>query len=843
MSIFKLTLKKENSTSKAHSSWSSGLLRDGFLAIRQLRKSLSFTVVAIFIMSLGIGASTSILSVVNAVLFQALPYSNPKQLMRVWEQAADGHQSNVAETNFEDFLEQNRTFSSLAAYNEEDASITAGKDPVRTRVSAVSRNFFPTFGVQPLYGRLVAADDPHLHSEAAAVVSYSYWQHNLASMRDLSNLHLDINGSVYDVVGVMPSSFNYPAGVAAWIPRELHPPPPSRSAHNWRVLGRVRKGVSARQANADLNLIAERIQRQYGSQVSMHSAVVVPLITAIVGDVQAALFTLLGAAGLLLIITTANVIGLLVARTSARQKEVAVRMALGAGRARLLRQFLAESLVLSIISGLIGIIICVAAVKFLPKVLPASLPRLGEISVSVPAFLFAFILTIAIGVALGLFSAWQALRGNVQTALSSHSRTHSSSGRSNRIRSLLVVGEIAATLIILTSAGLLGRSFLRLLSTDPGFQPKNLTTITFSPPVAHTDGARDQRELSSQIELLDTLSARLSNIPGTRDVGLAGALPVAEGDNLAEGLFLSLQSQPPPATFDEFDRLTAIRSRTGHARYAVASPDYFRTLGIPVIQGRTFEKSDSLDSYNVAVISESLARKQWPNNDAIGQVIEFGNMDGNLKPLTVVGVVGDVRAQGLDLVPPSIIYVSYRQRGLTADATPTFLMRSTDQNFAVTARKIFHDVAPGVPVKFSTFEAEIGGWFADRRFLLMLVGAFSVIALTLAAVGLYGVVNLFVILRKQDLGVRIALGAQRGDILNLVLIQGVRLSIYGLIIGVGVSLAIEHLLSSLLFGVTSTDPFTFSTVTALVFSIALVVSYIPAHAAMRINPVVILRQD
>jgi predicted permease len=607
----------------------------------------------------------------------------------------------------------------------------------------------------------------------------------------------------------------------------------------------VREGVTISQARANLSTIAHRIQHQYGTQVDLSDAAVVPLAAAIVGDVRTALLTLLGAVGLLLLVACANVAGLLVARTSARRKELAIRAALGAARGRLIQQFLAESFVLSLSAGILGTLIAAAGVRVLPVILPANLPRQEGIAINSAALLFALGTTAAVAIALGLFAAWRTGGSDLQDALSAGSRSHTGSSASQRLRSLLVTGEIATTLVILVGAGLLGRSFLRLVSTSPGFRQDNLVTMEFSLPVPQAQDDTDHSATSRQINLLDAIVTRLRTIPGTASVGLAGALPVAAGDNLADGLFLILNGQRPPANFDEFGRIAQHRSQTGVAEYAVASEEYFSTLGIPLIRGRMFGEQDDLNSPHVAVISESLARKRWPNQDPIGQVIEFGNMDGNLKPLTIVGIAGDVRASGLDRPPSPIIYVDYRQRGMNSNSTPTIVMRSVAPTGEIVsaARSIFHELAPSAPVKFSTFADEMGGWLADRRFLLLLVGLFACVALILAGVGLYGVVAFFVAQRAQEIGVRMALGAQRSDVLRLVLGEGARMAAIGVAIGIGASLAITRLMSSLFFGISATDPLTFAGVAILLSLVALAASYIPARRAMRVDPVRALRYE
>ena len=807
-----------------------------------MAKAPGFAAVAVGTLALGIGASTAIFSVVEAVLLRALPYPNPQKIVRVWEQAPDGRRMNLANSNFDDFQAQNNTFASLADYESGLTSVSGGSEPARVNIALVSSSFFAALDVEPFRGRAFSSDEQRLHGAPAVVVSYGYWQRYLGAAADLSKFHLTMDGKAYSVIGVMPAGFDYPDGVAAWVPSELDPEPPGRTAHNWRALGRIRDGVTVAQARANLSAIAHRIRNEYGKKVDLSDAAVVPLADAMVGDVKTALLTLMGAVGLLLMVACANVGGLLLARASSRRKELGVRAALGAGRGRLVQQFLAESLVLSLAAGGLGILLASSTVKALPAILPTNLPRQEGIAVNTSVLLFALAVTVLVAFSLGLFAAWRASRVDLQDSLSAGSR--SCTGGTQRLRSFLVVGEIATTLVILVGAGLLGRSFLRLISTSPGFHQENLITMEFSLPVP-MDWSISQSDIAQQIHQMDDLVSRLGAIPGAESVGLAGALAVADGDNLADGTFLLLNGQKPPANFDEFDRMSQNPSQTSHADYCVASEGYFGTLGIPLVRGRLFSDQDDLNSPHVAVISQALARRRWPNEDPVGQTIEFGNMDGNMKPLTIVGIVGDVRAAGLDSLPPPIIYVDYRQRGMNANSSPTIVLRRVAPagEIVSAARGIFHEVAPDVPVKFSTFEDELQGWLAARRFLFLLVGIFAAAAMVLAAVGVYGAVAFSVARRTQEIGVRVALGAQRRDILRLVIGEGGRAVSVGVLIGVVASLAVTRVLSSLLFGISATDPLTFVAVAALLSLVALLACYVPARRALRVDPIVALRYE
>jgi len=823
--------------------WLENLLQDVRYGLRMLAKNPGFTAVAVLTLALGIGASTAIFSVANAVLLRPLPYPHPQQIVRVWEQTPNGHRINLAQSNFDDFRTQNNTFATLAEYEQWLSSVSGGSEPVRVNIANVSSGFFKALGVEPFRGRLFAPDEQSPHGAPAVIVSYSYWQRYLGGVADLSAFRLRMERAIYPVIGVMPAGFDFPPGAAVWISSELEPEQPNRGAHNWRCLGRVRDGVTVAQARANLGAIAQRIRGQYGEKVDLNDAAVVPLADAMVEDVHAALLTLVGAVGLVLLVACTNVAGLLVARASARRKELAVRAALGAGRGRLIQQFLAESFVLSFAGGVLGIVIASWAVHVLPAILPTNLPLQQDIAINTLVLLFALAATLVVAVSLGLFAAWRAGEGDLQEALTAASRTYAGWGASQRLRSFLVIGEIATTLVILIGAGLLGRSFLRLIATSPGFSQQNLITLEFSPPSLQWQAG--EAAVVRQAHLMDETLTRLRAIPGVESVGLASGIPVAAGDDLPEGDFLILNGRQPPANSDEFSRIAQNPSQVGHALYCVAGEEYFRTLGIRLIRGRMFGEQDNWNSRHVAVISQSLARERWPNQDPIGQVIDFGNMDGNPTPLIVVGIVGDVRGRGLDLPPGPIIYVDYRQRGMKPNASPTIVMRSAVPvgEIVSAARGIFHDLAPDVPVKFSTFADEMGGWLAERRFLLLLVGLFAAAALALAAVGVYGVVAFSVARRTQEIGIRMAIGARRSDVVRLVLGEGARMAALGVVIGIGASLAITRLMSTLLFGISANDPLTFAGIALLLSVVALFASYIPARRATKVDPMVALRYE
>jgi predicted permease len=816
------------------------LLQDLRYALRTLARNPGFAVVAILSLALGIGASTSIFSVADAVLLRPLPYPQPDRILRIWEKSPSGRPMRVADPNFDDFATQNNTFEALAAYGYTITSVTGGSEPIRVNVASVSANFFNILRTEPILGRGFVPAEQRLHGSPAVIVSHAYWERYLGSQHDLAAIRLTVFGEAYSVVGVMSPQFDFPAGVAVWMPSELEPPTISRTAHNNQVIGRLRDGVTPAQAQANLNGIAVRLRSQYGSKVDLSGATVLPLADSLVGDVRTQLFTLLAAVGLLLLVACANVAGLLLARASARSRELAVRAALGAGRGRLVQQFLAESFVLAMTGGLLGIVIAWVVVRLLPAILPANLPHQKGIAINAAVLLFALAATLAVAIALGLFTAWRSASADLHQSLGASGQSQTASGSTQRLRSVLVVGEVAATLVILVAAGLLGRSFFTLVSTDPGFRHDNLLTMQFTAPRSSKPSLA-----TLQIQSIDQILARIRAIPGAGQVGLVGAMPVAAGDDLANGTFLVLNGQPSPTTMKEWSVLAQNKAGTGDALYCVASEEYFQTLGIALVRGRLFGAQDSLSSPHVALISQSLARQRWPGQDPVGQLINFSNMDGNLASLTIVGVVADVRARGLDLPPSPIIYVDYRQRGMNGNSTPTLVLRTEAPaaQIIAPARAIFHELAPDVPVKFSTYSEELGGWLAERRFLLVLVGLFAASALALAAVGIYGVVAFSVTRRTQEIGIRMALGARRADVLLMILGEGTRMALAGVGAGLVASIALTRLLSSMLFGITATDPVTFAGVALLLALVALLASYLPARRATRVDPLVALRYE
>ena len=810
------------------------LLQDLKYAVRMLARNPGAAFVMILTLALAIGANTAIFSVVYGVLLRPLPYPQPDQIVSVSELSADGHRMNFTDPNFDDLRASNHSLVGMAEYYFNDAATVSGSSgPARVGVAFVSRDFFRVMGVTPVVGRGFADDERHEGAAPAALASYGYWRQHLDGSSDLSPFKLKMGDRVYSVVGVLPSGFSFPGDTDLWFPRELLEHLPSRTAHNWHVLGRVRDGVTLGEARADLSAIAQRLKRQFGADIDMTDAGVVGLRDSLTGDVRPALLILLGAVGFLLLVGCANVANLQLVRAAARERELAIRVALGAGRGRLVRQFLAESLLLSLAGGAVGVVAAVWGTEALVTLAPPNLPRLEGVSVNLPVLAFALGLSVLVAVGLGVLTALRSTSHDPQEALTEGGRGQAGSLRSQRLGSTLVAGQLAITLVLLTGAGLLGRSLLRVLSLDPGFRTENIVTMELEVPASPTPADKTRPGA-----FIDTLFERLRAIPGVQEVGGSSDLPLA-GD-LSDGAFLLVDRQPK---MEDFERLIHT-ARTGYADYSVASEGYFKALGIPLVRGRLFDDRDTVDVPHVAVISESLARATWPNQDPFGKTIEFGNMDGDMRLLTIVGIVGDVRDRNLETPPRPTVYVNYRQR-LRAGGDFTVVLHGgiAPSSALAAARQAVRELAPDVSPRFRTFDQVFTASLEARRFNLTLIAVFAATALLLATVGIYGVMAYWVVRRTREIGVRMALGALPGDVLRIVLGRGSRTVASGVALGLAGSFALTRTMESLLYGVRPTDPATFAGVSLLLAAVALLACYIPARWATRVDPTVALRYE
>jgi putative ABC transport system permease protein len=813
-----------------------GLWQDFRYAARGFAKNPGVTAIMVFTLALAIGAATAIFSVVYGVLLRPLPYAGADRIMAVSEVNSYGRPSRLADPNFDDFRDQSHSFQSIAKYSAYPVSISGASQPTRTTAAAVTPEFLTVFDVEPIMGRDFTASDDKKGGERVALVSYGYWRQYLGSAQDLSQCHLKMNNSVYSVIGVLPPGFRFPEDVDVWFPADTEGENPSRTSHNYSGVGRLKDGISVEQAREDIRTIARRIyQTNEKSDYLLTDGSVVPLQDSITGTVRSPLLILLGAVGFLLLVACANVANLLLAQASVRERELSIRIALGAARGRLIRQFLSEAFLLSLIGGILGVLAALWGVAGLLALAPEQLPRLESVSVSLPVLLFAFLLSAAVAAGLGAFTATRATRGDLRKGLTEGGRGQAGSQGSQRIGRALVAAQIAITLVLVIGAGLLGRSLLKVLEVNPGFRVEKIVAMDVSLP-----WVEDPKVKASQGVFFSNLIDRLKQIPGVRGVGAASALPMTGG--LPDGMFLLMTQVEAPKTMDGFEALFQQKERLGTADFGVATDGYFQVLGIPLIRGRMFEERDSANAPHVALISESLAHDRWPHEDPIGHTIEFGNMDGDLRLLTIVGIVGDTHEYGLDEPPRPTVYVNLFQRP-RAEMTVTMLSDADTRLVSSTARGILRDLNPEIPAKFRTFQQVYSASLGSRKFNVILIGFFGVTALLLAAAGVFGVMAYSVSRRTREFGVRVALGATSSDVLRMVLGQGMRTILIGVAIGIAGSFALTRAVSSLLFGVTAADPLTFAAVTLLLVAVALLACYIPARRATKVDPMVALRDE
>ena len=598
--------------------------------------------------------------------------------------------------------------------------------------------------------------------------------------------------------------------------------------------------MTVEQANRDISAIARRIydtSSEKGDYL-LRDGMVVALQDSITGRARTPLLVLLGAVGFLLLVACANVANLLLAQTSVREHELAIRSALGAARGRLVRQFLTEAFLLSLAGGALGVLGALGGVAGLVALAPANLPRLDSVSISIPVIVFAFLLSTAVAAGLGAFTAIRATSVDLRKDLGEGgpgNRGQAGSRRSQRVGRVIVAAQIAITLVLVVGAGLFGRSLMKVLEVNPGFRVDNIVTMDVSLP-----WVSDPKVKASQAVFFSDLIDRLKQVPGVRRVGATSGVPMDGG--LPDGMFLLLKQSELPKTMDGLRAFSRQKERIGIADFCVATDGYFQVLGIPLVRGRIFDDRDGADSPHVAVISESLARDRWPNQDPLGHTIEFGNMDGDLRLLTIVGIVGDTHVYGLESPPRPTVYVNLFQRPRAA-ITVTMLSEAETLSVTSAARAVLQELNPEIPARFRTFSQIYSASLGSRRFNLILVGFFGITALLLATAGVFGVMAYSVSRRTREIGVRVALGAGSGDVLKMILGQGLRTIFIGVAIGMAGSLALTRTVKSLLFGVTATDPLTFASVTLLLVGAALLACYIPARRATKVDPMVALRYE
>jgi ABC-type antimicrobial peptide transport system permease subunit len=822
-------------------------IKDIRFGVRSLLKRRGFTAIAVLTLALGIGACTAIFSVVDGVLLRSLPYPEAERIVQLRELNSKGGQMRFAEPNYLDVRARSRTFEAMAQYSGGTTTVHGGSEPARAVTFRVSGDFFRVLGTQPYLGRTFVGEETEPGGAPVVVISYDFWRRVLGGRLDLTATTLTVSDKGFTVVGVMPPGFGFPQNAEVWIPRDRSVPETSRSAHNWHVFARVLPANTIEQARAEVSALGKQLKQEHGKDMDGVAFTLVPLQEDIVGNVRGALLMVLGAVGFLLAVACANVANLLLAQMTARQREFAVRSALGATRLHLARQFITENLLVTIAAGALGVLLSFWGVDLLIGLNQQSLPRVNEIGVDVRAIAFTLGLCLLVAVGLGLVPLLRFSSRDLEASLREAGRGQPGH-TGQRLRSLLVVAQMALTVILLVAAGLLGKSFYRLLQVDPGFQTESAVAMELSLPRVAVDKKRyqdfmqayrrlkehgiasdtavqlrpeEERQRIFQEQLLDRLGA----LPGVSAVGTISQLPL-RGDG-PDGTFF-IDNNP---------------AKSGSASFRLASTGYFAAMGIPLLQGRTFDRSDQPNSPHAALISESMAKKYWPNENPIGQRIQFGNMDGDLRLLHVVGVVGDVHDRGVDTATSPTVYANGLQRSPSSAMSVVVRGRVAPATLAPSMRQVVRSLDSQLPANFKTLDQVFAASLDQRRFSLVIFGAFGGVALFLAAMGIYGVTNYAVTQRTQEIGIRMALGARISDVLKLVLRNGMSLALIGAALGVAGALATTRVMSRMLFGVAPTDPATFTAVVVVLVVVAFVACYIPARRATKVDPLVALRYE
>jgi predicted permease len=809
--------------------------------LRNLFRNPGFAAVAVLTLALGIGATTAIFSVVNGIFLRPLPYPEPARLMQVRMVYENGFQDSLLSyPDFQDLRDQNRTFAGLAAYTNRTTSAATTEQGFRVAWTQVSPGYFSVIGVPPALGRAFSADEEQTGA-SVAVVSYDYWQDRLRGSSDFASQSVRVNDQTYTVIGVMPRGYDFPVGTELWAP--LQPPAayPERTAKGFQVVGRLPDDISAGAAQQDLSAIATRLKQQYGDDEDMVDATARPLIEQLAGNVRAALTVLLGASCALLLVACVNVANLMLTRALSRDGESALRLALGAGPGRVALRFMAESLVLAVAGAGLGLVLAFAGVAVLLAQDTTQLPRTGEIGVDLRVFAFSLAVALLAAAVVSVFPAFRASRRDPRDALAASQRIQGASAATRRFSGGLVMAQISLTVVLLVGAGLVGRSVLNLLDEDPGYRTDGAVVmdvwLSAEEPVGPPTGGDDY--IAS---FLERLMNELRAIPGVERVG--GISLFALQGLGTNGRYILLDRPDEVSNPDDWERLASVPSRTGVAEFRVASPEYFGAMGIPLIRGRVFDARDTRDAPHVALISASFAEARWPGQDPLGRLIQFGGMDGDYRAFTIVGIVGDIQEFGIGATPQPMFYADVRQRPRRANEFHIVIQGGGDfAALSAAAREVARDLDPQVPVAFKTLRDVVSAWMAQRQLVLLLLALFGVLALVLAATGVYGVVSYTAVRRTPEIGVRVALGARGPDIVRLLVREGAVFAVGGVAIGLTVASVSTRVVASWLYGVGGTDPATFAAVAAAMIAVALAASWVPAYRASRTDAMEALRQD
>lgn len=787
--------------------------------MRSLLKRPAFTLIAVVTLALGIGVNTAIFSVVNAVMLRPLPYENPGQLVRLWSdlsgQRTDQHEFCPAEIT--DFRDQLTTFEEVGFFDQGlSANLTGGTQPERVNGSEASPGLFNVLRVKPVIGRTFLPNETDVKQSKVALISEALWRRRFGADPNLAGRTVQLDGEAFTVVGVLPESFKFPEKVDLWLPFSFTAADWQNDRQHYYVLavGRLKPGVNVSQAKADVETIAQRLSPTFSAARKKWGITIVPMHEQVVGKVGTTLWILFGAVGLVLLIACVNVANLMLTRTADRHKELAIRVALGAGKGRVIRQLLFESLLLGLIGGGAGVLLAVWITKLFSASLLESLPRAEEVAVDGRVLVFTFAVSLLTAFIFGIAPALQGSNPDLNQTLKEGGR-RSSSGSRRSLRNVLVVSEIALSLVLLIGAGLLMRSFVRLQNVNAGFDSRNVLTMELTLPQIKFPKTSDQNAFVQQA------LQRIEVLPGVKSVAATINLPLVG----TWGMGYDVEGHP-----NEPNQV---------ADNANITPNYFRTMGIPIRQGRDFSEHDTTEETPVIIINETFARKHFANENPIGQIVDAG------QKRVVVGVVGDVKPRGLDLETKPQLYLPYAQKPTIAPFF-TFTIRTETEPLSVAAavQKQIASLDKDLPVaNIRTMDQIVSTSLEQRRLTMGLFIGFAVIALLLAAIGVYGVVSYSVTQRTHELGIRVALGASWSDVLRLILKQGIALATIGVVVGIAAALALTRLMSSLLFQVGTTDLLTFVSVAGTLVVVVLLACYVPARRATKVDPLEALRSE
>jgi predicted permease len=820
-------------------------IQDIRYALRMLAKSPGFTAVAVLTLALGIGANVATFSVVYGVLLRPLPFAHSEQLVRVFDDLRGPNTPDVGMSAPElwDLQDRSGVFQDISAVAPGNSAIGGGDRVVRAESLITSPDYFSLLGAtKPQLGRVYTAQDSVPGFLEPVVISDGFWRRNFGSAPNILGRKIHLDNDLYTIVGVMPPGFRHPGrtlntDVDIWAATSFNglpfPVPADRSIRLIPgAIARLKPGLTVAQAQAKLDAYVSQLSRQYPTEYPPAAVWALRLVSVkedLVGPQRAELFILFGAVGFVLLIACVNIANLLLARSSGRRREIAIRLAMGASRRRLAGQLLTESLLLSLISGIVALVAVVFLKDAIISVAPADIPRLNEVDLSAGVLFFAFLMSMLTGVLFGLAPALQATNPNQVENLREGGRGSGAGRRHTRLSRILVVSEVALSIILLAGAGLLLRSFWRVLEVRPGFNPSHLTTVQVWIPVSNNPATDPYALPEKRAAFLMEVFRRVSALPAVEQTTISGndTLPMNSGRNYSP---FSILGRPEDS------------ARTPVADIAVVDTEYFRTMEVPLVAGRNFTVLDTNKTQTVGVIDETLARRYWPNENPVGQQVKFG-FGAGIQGVTIVGVVGDIKSDGFDA--PSVPHI-YVPLGQFAPVNAVVFLRSRGDagNLGEAVRREVEKVDPNIPVhSVSSMDEIITRSLADRRFALELLGIFAAVALMLAAIGIYGVMAYSFSQRTHEIGIRIALGAQRVDIFRMAVGEGMQLVAIGLAVGLAGAVALTRFVSTMLFGVSPSDPITFGTISALLAAVAFVACYVPARRATRVDPLVALREE